>query len=116
MGDMDPASVRIAGKGCSIVEKCPYFDLILSPKKPDLKNDKKLQEQGAAKYGDKVTFSTDTPDLLEWTREGELGKSINFVRVVEVAGKRIGCRPLAAMVAESNRTAMKEACASLVKK
>ncbi|GAC1587868.1 MAG: hypothetical protein NVS3B20_16030 [Polyangiales bacterium] len=112
----DMSNLRVAGKGCPITDKCPYFDLILSQKKPDLKATKKIQTDGAAQFKDKITFTEDTPVALEWTREGDMGKSRNFEHIVKVGTKDLGCHPLGSVLNESDLTSMKDACNTIAKK
>ncbi len=112
----DMSNIRVAGKGCPITEKCAYFDLILSQTKPDLKATKKLHSDGAAQFKDKLTFTEDTATALEWTREGDMGKTRNFEHVVKVGTKELGCHPLGGVITESDLTGMKDACKTLAKK
>jgi len=112
----DMSDVRVAGKGCPITDKCPSFDLIISQKKPDLKAMKALQTKGAAEMKDKIEFTADTAEALEWTRDSGQLKTRNFLHIVKVGGKELGCHPLNSVVEESDLTAMKEACKTLAKK
>ena len=112
----DMSNLRVSGKGCPITDSCPSFDLILSQKKPDLAAMKALQTRGAAGGGEKLTFQADTASLLEWTREGSQLKTMNFLEVVTVSGKAIGCGPLSSVVRASDLTAMKRACGSIERK
>jgi hypothetical protein len=116
----DMSNIRVAGKGCPITETCPEFDLILSQKKPNFKETKSLQEQGATAMKDKLQWTGETADMLEWTRESTMGdttiKTLNFERIVKVGGKELGCWPLNAPSKESDLAAMKEACTTLAKK
>jgi hypothetical protein len=116
----DMSNIRVAGKGCPITETCPQFDLILSQKKPNFKETKSLQDQGATAMKDKIEWTSETADTLEWTRESSMGdstiKTLNFERIVKVGGKELGCWPLNAPSKESDIAAMKEACTTLSKK
>jgi hypothetical protein len=109
----DGSDLNVAGKTC---DKCPYFDLMLSQKKPDLKATKKVQTDDAAAAKDKITFTEDTSDTLEWTREAGTKKTRNFVRIVTVGSDEIGCWPSSSVVAEADFTAMKDACKTVAKK
>jgi hypothetical protein len=112
----DMSDLRVAGKGCSIVEDCPYFDLILSEKKPDLKAFKASQAKAAADLKDKIEWGEETAESLEWTRETLGVKTRNFRRIVKVGTKEIGCWPFGGVTKESDFSALKEACKSVSKK
>jgi hypothetical protein len=118
-GSQGPPCCGVAGKGCPITETCPYFDIVLNPTKPNFQETKRQMEEGAATYKDKLQWTGETADTLEWTREPTMedtGKTINFARIVNVGGKELGCSPLTAASKASDIAAMKEACATLTKK
>jgi hypothetical protein len=115
----DPRGLRVAGKGCPVTETCPYFDIVINQKKPNFQETKELMEEGATTYKDKLQWTSETADTLEWTREPTMentGKTINFERIVNVGGNELGCKPLTAASKASDIAAMKEACATLAKK
>ncbi len=109
----DGTDLRVAGKSC---DKCPYFDLILSQKKPDLTATKKLHTDEAAKGKDKINFTESTTAALEWTYEAGDKKSYNFVHIVKVGTDEIGCWPDSSVNAEADFDVMKDACETIAKK
>ena len=110
MGDLGKAA-RIAGDGLD------SFDLLFLPKKTDLAELKGSVETGvAASGGDTATFSSDTPELLEWARNGEGWVSYNFAMNMTVGDREVTCKTLNGVSTEPGLAEMKAACATLAKK
>jgi hypothetical protein len=110
MGDLGKAA-RIAGG------KDTDFDLLFVPKKTDFAESKANVEKGAeANAGTKVTFTSDTPELLEWTTEGEGWSSYSFEMNMTVGDREVTCKTLHGTKTPEARDQHKAACATLAKK
>lgn len=114
--------VRIAGGGSRLdKEKKAKFDLAFFPAKRDFAPVKDGIHKGvaaaAADANAKVTFTTDTPELLEWTHESHGRTSYNFLWNFQAGGKDVACGTNGSVGLESPESiAMhKEACKSLTK-
>ena len=96
------------------------WDLAWAPKKRDLAELKKNLEKGAESSEGKVklTFTTETPEALEWTYEGYGATKYNFVMHMEVDGKEITCKNnyMVGIPSEELREQHKQACLTLAKK
>ncbi len=112
----DAGDLEVTGKSCSGEAKCPYFDLTLSQKKPDLAATKKLQTEEATAAKDKISFTVETDTELEWTRESGDAKTSNFVYVVKSGTDEIGCWPSSSVIADADFARMKAACKTAAKK
>jgi hypothetical protein len=110
MGDLGKAA-RIAGG------KDDDFDLLFVPKKTDFAETKSNVEKGAeANAGTKVTFTSDTPELLEWTTEGEGWASYSFAMNMTAGEREVTCKTLNGTKTPEARDVQKAACATLAKK
>lgn len=96
------------------------FDLAWAPKKTDLANLKQNLEKGAAMSEGKMklTFTTDTPEALEWTAEGYGSTSYNFVIHMTVGDREITCKNnyMVGIKSQEALAQHKEACKTLQKK
>ena len=114
MGDL--GGVRIVPK------KVTPFDLGFQMRADDLKALKDGIQKGtetANKTADakvKVTFTTDTPDALEWTTEVGSFKTWGFHIHMNVGGTDFTCYAVTPRTSEANAKLVKSACASLAKK
>ncbi len=91
----DGAKVMADGvKGARIAAGKMDWDVAWAPKKTDLAQLKKSLETGAANSDGKLklTFTTDTPEALEWTSEGYGTTKYNFVMHMTVGDREITCK------------------------
>lgn len=108
-------------KGARIAaNKTSGFDLAFAPKKTDLAELKKNLQIGESKSEgkSKLTFTTDTPDALEWTFEGYGATKYNFVRNMTVGDREVTCKNnyMVGIDSEELRARHIEACNTLQKK
>jgi hypothetical protein len=107
-------------KGARIAAGKIDWDLAWAPKKTDLAELKKNLEKGAenSKGEMKLTFTTDTPEALEWTSEGYGATNYNFVIHMQVEDREISCKNnyMIGIPSKELLEQHKEACKSLKKK
>jgi len=108
MGDLGKAARIAAGK--------QDFDLLFVPTKTDLAESKALVEKANADGTTKVAFTSDTPELLEWTVTGEGWTSYNFQMNMKAGELEVTCKILNGVKSVARRDAHKAACATLAKK
>jgi hypothetical protein len=105
----DMGNARVAGKG---------FDVVISQAAADMAATKDLASKGAEAAKGKITFTTDTPEALEWNLKIGKSTSYYFKLALKVDGKDVTCEVMNTIGAENEKQAakMKEACKSLAKK
>lgn len=96
------------------------FDLAFAPKKTDLAELKGNVQKGAdASKGEmKLTFTSDTPELLEWVADGYGSKRYNFVMNMKSGDRDVTCKNnyMVGIESEEGLASHKAACATLAKK
>ena len=96
------------------------FDLAFAPKKTDLAELEANVQKGAdASKGEmKLTFTSDTPELLEWVADGYGSKRYNFVMNMTVGDREVTCKNnyMMGIATEEDLAMHKAACATLKKK
>lgn len=105
---------RIAANGMDA------FDLAFAPKTTDLAELEANVQKGAdASNGEmKLTFSSDTPELLEWEADGYGSKRYNFVMNMKAGDREVTCKNnyMVGIASKEDLEAHKAACATLTKK
>lgn len=120
MGEMR-SGARIAGGGSRLEKDKAKFDLAFYPAKRDFAELKAGLDKGiaaaAADANAKITFTSDTPELLEWTTEMYGKSKYNFLLNFQAGGKDVACGTNSMVGLETPEAiAMhKEACKSLTK-
>ncbi len=115
------SGARIAGGGSRLEKvKTEPFDLKFYPGKNDFVQAKEGHTKSTGspsgiEAGAKVTYTTDTPELLEWTYESRGSSHFGFFSNFQVADKDISCTTERAPTTEA-RDRAKEACKSLTKR
>jgi hypothetical protein len=93
------------------------FDLAFAPRKTDLAELKERLLQGAeASSGEmKLTFTSETPELLEWSAEGYGTTRYHFMMNMVAGDRDVTCQDniMIGIVSEAYREAHKSACATL---
>ncbi|MDC0715884.1 hypothetical protein [Nannocystis bainbridge] len=96
------------------------FDLAFAPKHTDLATLKESLEKGAsASEGKlKLTFTTETPEALEWTADGYGAVKYNFVRNMKAGDREVTCKNnyMVGIASQESLARHKEACDTLQKK
>ena len=120
-GPKDAKIMQDGIKGARIAaNKSAGFDLAFAPKKTDLAALKKVLQTGetASEGKMKLTFTTDTPEALEWTSEGSGAVKYNFVRNMRAGDRDVTCKNnyMVGIESEELRTRHIEACNTLQKK
>jgi hypothetical protein len=96
------------------------FDLAFAPKTTDLASLKGNVEKGAEASDGKLTltFTSDTPELLEWIADGYGAKRYNFVMNMTAGDREVTCKNnyMMGIASEDDLAAHKAACETLAKK
>jgi hypothetical protein len=109
LGGARIATPKVAGPGT--------FDLGFKLGKEDLKKYKADFEKGAKAGGNtKLTFTTDTADMIAWTSEVAGTKTYDFRMIQKSSGKDVTCYTVTPRDNEADLKTVHDACASLEKK
>lgn len=92
------------------------FDVAFRQERVNFEERKKGIQEGAAMAKSTVTFTTDTPDVLEWTSNYGSSSSHDFLIVKKVGDVEVTCYTVTGRESAEELAPLKESCDSIAKK